>query len=133
MTVKERLIEYLKSKKISKSDFGKTIGVSSSYVTSIRKSIDKDKLRSIALNFPDLNINWLLYGEGQMLKKNEDVSPQNESENEIILVLVEKIEKLNKRIGELEAENEHLRKLQDVSARKRAINLDDNKERRTQN
>jgi transcriptional regulator with XRE-family HTH domain len=78
MTVKERLIEYLKSKKISKSDFGKAIGVSNAYVTSIRKSIDKDKLRSIASKYPDLNINWLLYGEGEMLR-NSDTFHNNQA------------------------------------------------------
>ena len=66
-TVKERLIEYLKTKKVSKSEFGRTIGVSSSYVDSIRKSIDKDKLLSIAKSYPDLNQQWLLYGIGEML------------------------------------------------------------------
>ena len=66
--VKQRLIEYLKYKRISKSEFGKSIGVSNSYVTAIRKSIDDDKMKSIALVYPDLNRDWLLYGEGEMLK-----------------------------------------------------------------
>lgn len=43
MTVKERLIAYLDYKKVSKSDFGRSIGVSSAYVTSMRKSIDPEK------------------------------------------------------------------------------------------
>lgn len=68
MGVKERLIKYLDSQGISKAEFGRTIGVSSAYVTSIRKSIDIDKTKSIALNYPNLNIDWLLYGEGEMLK-----------------------------------------------------------------
>lgn len=66
-TVKERLTSYLKAKRISQSEFGRTIGVSSAYVSSIRKSIDKDKLRLIQEAYPDLNQNWLLYGEGDML------------------------------------------------------------------
>ena len=68
MTVKERLIEYLDFKHISKSDFGRTIGVSSAYVTSIRKSIDDEKVLRISEKYPDLNIDWLLYGKGDMLK-----------------------------------------------------------------
>ena len=67
MGVKERLTEYLKVKGISKSEFGRRIGVSNAYVSSIRKSIDKDKLQSIALSFPDLNIDWLVYGNGAMM------------------------------------------------------------------
>lgn len=68
MTVKERLIAYLDYKKVSKSDFGRSIGVSSAYVTSMRKSIDPEKLQSIAKNYPDLNTGWLMTGDGEMLK-----------------------------------------------------------------
>lgn len=67
-TVKERLEIFLKSKKITKTSFGKAIGVSNSFVTSMRKSIAPDKIQSIAENWPDLNIEWLMTGEGQMLK-----------------------------------------------------------------
>lgn len=68
MSVKERLTEYLGAKKISKSAFGRDIGVSSAYIASIRKSIQPDKLQRIALKYPDLNTVWLLTGEGEMLK-----------------------------------------------------------------
>ena len=40
--VKKRLERYLKDKKMSKTAFGKAIGVSSSYVTSIRSSISNE-------------------------------------------------------------------------------------------
>ena len=71
MSVKERLIEYLDFKGISKSDFGRAIGVSSAYVTSIRKSIDDEKVLRILEKYPDLNRDWLLYGEGEMLKSGQ--------------------------------------------------------------
>jgi hypothetical protein len=67
-TIKQRLSAYLSTKKISKKMFGEKIGVSSAYVTSIRKSIQPDKLELIAANFPDLNISWLLTGEGDMIR-----------------------------------------------------------------
>lgn len=66
--VKERLEDFLKIKKISKTEFGKRIGVSAAYVTGIRKSLSQEKISSIAREFPNLNIEWLLTGEGQMLK-----------------------------------------------------------------
>lgn len=65
--VKERLTEYLEYEGISKSEFGRAIGVSNAYVTSIRKSIDSEKIKSIALNYPNLNIKWLLTGIGNMI------------------------------------------------------------------
>ena len=68
--VKDRLVEYLDYKGINKNRFSKTIGVSPAYVNSIRKSIQPDKIKSIAVSFPDLNIEWLLTGEGEMVNKD---------------------------------------------------------------
>jgi transcriptional regulator with XRE-family HTH domain len=72
-TVKQRLEQFLESKNISKSEFGRLIGVSSAYISSMRKSIQPDKLESIALKFPELNIEWLLNGTGLMLKEKEEL------------------------------------------------------------
>lgn len=69
--VKYRLIQYLEIKKVSKAEFGRAIGVSSAFVTSMRKSIQPDKVESIALNYPDLNITWLLTGNGEMLRTED--------------------------------------------------------------
>ena len=67
-SVKERLEAYLEYRRISKSEFGRSIGVSTSYVSAIRKSIDKEKIKKIEAIYPDLNIDWLLYGQGKMIK-----------------------------------------------------------------
>ncbi len=69
--VKERLIKFVQYKKMSKSEFCRTINVSSAFITSIRESIQPDKIKSIALNFPELNIVWLMTGDGEMLNSSE--------------------------------------------------------------
>lgn len=79
-TVKERLEFFLKSKKISKTDFGKAVGVSNSFVSSMRKSLGPDKIQSIAQTYPDLNVEWLLTGEGEMLKSQSTKSPTPSTE-----------------------------------------------------
>ena len=66
-TIKERLTAYLRYKGINKSEFGRIIGVSNAYISSIRKSIQPDKAEKIASSFPDLNITWLMTGDGDML------------------------------------------------------------------
>lgn len=66
-SVKNRLIKYLNFKGISKSEFGRSIGVSNAYITSMRKSIQPDKLKAISESYGDLNTNWLLTGEGEMI------------------------------------------------------------------
>lgn len=67
LSIKERLIEYLTVKQISKSEFGRRVGVSNAYITSIRKSIQPEKIQAIQREFPDLNIEWLISGVGSML------------------------------------------------------------------
>lgn len=67
-TIKDRLIAYLSAKKIKKAEFGRLIGVSGSYVTSLKKTIATDKLAKIREAFPDLNIDWLVSGVGEMLR-----------------------------------------------------------------
>lgn len=67
-TVKDRLKAYLSAKNISMAEFGRRIGVSGAYVTSMRKSIQPDKIEKIRIEFPDLDVDWLLTGKGEMDK-----------------------------------------------------------------
>ena len=74
MAVRDRLKAYLKEKNISQADFAIGIGASTGYVNAIVKTIGSDKLAIIREKFPDLNIGWLLTGEGEMLKEAADVT-----------------------------------------------------------
>lgn len=80
MTVKERLKEFINFKDISVSEFCRQIGVSSAFVSSMRKSIQPVKTESIALRYPELNITWLLTGEGEMLNSTGKENTGNVSE-----------------------------------------------------
>lgn len=75
-TVKGRLLAYLKHKRVSQVEFCKSIGVASTYISVIRKSIPADKVNRIVALYPDLNRDWLLYGEGNMLLP-EDTNPKD--------------------------------------------------------
>lgn len=67
MTVKERLKEYLISKRIRINHFEKSIGAANGFVNNMRMSISPEKLESITKEYNDLNIAWLLTGEGEMI------------------------------------------------------------------
>ncbi|MDR0680958.1 MAG: helix-turn-helix domain containing protein, partial [Dysgonamonadaceae bacterium] len=75
MTVKERLIQYIKFKGITQSNFCKSIGVSVAFITSMRVSMQPDKIKSISLKYPELNIHWLLTGNGEMFKEPQPSAP----------------------------------------------------------
>lgn len=65
--MKQRIKEYLKYKGVKIIEFSATIGVSNAYISSIKKSIQPDKLTRIQECYPDLNIEWLVTGRGNML------------------------------------------------------------------
>ena len=69
--IKERLQTYLKEKRINNSEFGRIIGVSNAYISSMRKAPSPDVLSQLSTKFPDLNIGWLITGDGSMLKPVE--------------------------------------------------------------
>ena len=70
-SVKERLKAFIEYKKISIRSFENRCGLSYGYVNNMRVSIQPAKLKSISLQFPDLNKSWLLTGEGEMLVPTE--------------------------------------------------------------
>ena len=89
-TVKSRLLEYLKVKRITQTEFTKALGVSPTYVGAMRKGIPASKLKKISDLYPDLNRDWLLYGEGEMLIDVESKEREKLSEEyEVLLLPVE--------------------------------------------
>lgn len=66
--MKERIMEFVRYKGIPVSFFEQMCGLSNAYVKNISKGIGADKLEKILKAFPDLNREWLLTGEGEMLK-----------------------------------------------------------------
>jgi len=70
--IKERTIQFVKHKGLKMKEFEELCKLSSGYVTSMRKGYGQEKLNNVLTVFPELNREWLLYGEGSML--NEDLS-----------------------------------------------------------
>lgn len=68
--VKQRLVQFIKYMDLTQKEFEERCDMSNGYVSNIRKSIGTDKLQNIVQQFPELNRDWLLYGEGEMLKPN---------------------------------------------------------------
>ncbi len=73
MELKDRIILFLQERGLSRRKFEISIGKSNGYVNNIVKTISVDVLNRIAQAYPELNTEWLLTGEGDMLK-----SPQPE-------------------------------------------------------
>lgn len=67
-SVKDRTLLFVKAKKLTMKEFEKACNLSSGYVTSMRKGYGPEKLNNVLTAFPDLNREWLVYGEGEMLR-----------------------------------------------------------------
>ena len=67
-TIKERVYLYCAEKNIKIRDFERAADLSNGYISSMRTGFGQGKLNNVLLAFPDLNREWLLYGEGSMLK-----------------------------------------------------------------
>ena len=67
-SVKARLLQVLQDKKLSQTEFAKMLGVSPTYIGAMRKSLSNDRMKKLGEIFPDLNRDWLLYGEGDMYR-----------------------------------------------------------------
>lgn len=90
-SVKQRIAEYLKGNNISQSVFCERVGLSKGYLGAMRKSFQPDTINNITIEFPDLDIQWLLTGTGQMLKPAKNPFSQmtereiGESVSEVIM------------------------------------------------
>lgn len=67
VSVKQRLIQFIKYKGIGQGKFEKTVGLSNGYINQLRHSPSPQKIQMIIGAYPDLNQSWLLTGEGEML------------------------------------------------------------------
>lgn len=66
-TVKQRLVHYLKYKKMGQNRFEDLAGISHGYIANLKNSPGLGHLEKILHAAPDLNKIWLLTGEGDML------------------------------------------------------------------
>ena len=67
MGVKERLLDFINYKQITNKLFELTAGLSNGYINNFDGNFRTRTLEKILTAYPDLNRNWLLYGEGEML------------------------------------------------------------------
>ena len=109
MTDKQRILEYLKYKGISKNKFYVETGLSVGFLDS-GKSLGVDKLRDILDIYHDLNPDWFFTGNAPMLMSENELHEKVEKYESISIAdLIKKIEELSVQLGVQINENAHLR------------------------
>lgn len=88
---KARLRLFLRYKKITKTDFVKEFNLSEAYFTKMDTGFSQKALINLHLKFPELNIMWLLFGEGNMIITENNLSNGiiNETEEQKQIKLIE--------------------------------------------
>ena len=103
MNSSDRLIQYLDIKNISKNKFYKSIGLSVGYLTK-RPEMSSKVLKNIISKYKDLNLHWIVTGEGKMLNNDiiyEDIKNTiHEIHQKDVNLLLEVIKEKNKVIEE---------------------------------
>jgi hypothetical protein len=105
----ERISLYLQFKNISPHSFEKKIGLSNGYFSKQLRnlgSVGSDILIKIDEHYSDLNILWVLNGQGQMISTNDDLS--NTGQSMQVDEYLNKYEVENKKIKNLEQDVEKL-------------------------
>lgn len=74
-----RLIKYANFKGISISAFEKSIGKAPSYLRN-SKEVTSGVLREVMNVYPELSIEWIITGEGEMLKSSGSIIGSNQGE-----------------------------------------------------
>lgn len=70
--IKERIFLFISEKNISKLEFERNSGLSNGYLNNFKGNLGSSKLEGILSFYTDLNRDWLLTGEGSMLKSEGD-------------------------------------------------------------
>jgi hypothetical protein len=76
-TIKERLNVFVEKQGLTGRSFSSSIGKSVSYLGMMKDNISSDIILKIHEVYPQLNMAWLLFGEGEMLIDNSK-APQHE-------------------------------------------------------
>lgn len=70
--MKERILQFIEYKKLSKNKFYKETGLSNGILDK-QGGISSDSLEKIYCVYPEINLDWLLTGKGEMFKKEGPV------------------------------------------------------------
>ena len=74
MNTKDRLKEFLSAKNIGRNKFEFQIGVSRGYLSTKSEIISSEVIEKTIDLFPDLNLEWLITGKGDMIRSEKNIS-----------------------------------------------------------
>lgn len=111
MTTKERTLRFITYKGLSVKKFEEMCGLSNGYLNSMKSGYGNSKLLQVLRAFPELNRDWLVYGEGEMLVETATLPRPTEvredmpiTDDALVVELRSQIEKLQAKVDNLNQE-----------------------------
>lgn len=104
MTIREKIEAFRKARSMTKSQMERMLGLSKGYLNKLDNPT-YDVLYDICRIYSDISAEWLLRGEGEMLRKVEPEAPSCAA-NEILTL----IKSLNDKIDNMSSQIEELKK-----------------------
>ena len=80
----KRILQFLEINKISKRQFYRETELSNGFLDKV-KDIGTSKAKKILETYPELNMKWLILGEGEMFKKEDIIYETKHTENVTLL------------------------------------------------
>ncbi len=80
--VKHRLVSYIKHLLIGQTKFEESAGLGRGFVSNIRGGISTTSLRKISERYPELNTDWLVTGNGEMLRVSAPIEEEEEEHHQ---------------------------------------------------
>ena len=113
--IKDRVLQIVEYKGVTKESFFKKINMSYGNFKGKSKNtpLNSNAVADISTIYPDINLEWLITGKGEMLKKDGSSQPKDPSLKEVLDRLEERgneLALLKRDYDALRKENEYLKK-----------------------
>jgi len=85
--MKKRLFEFLAYLGIGQNKFEKNCGLSIGYINKLKGDMKLDTINKIISTYSELNKDWLMSGEGDMLKNEKNTKSEDLSMSDLVRIL----------------------------------------------
>lgn len=116
-TIKDRIYQIIEAKGMNPYTFEKKAGLSNGYLKAIKEDIGSSKLEIILRKFPDISPDWLILGEGEMLRKDDTCNYQSAQGVDISQTMINGRPEIVTLVEQLRMKDEQIRHLQEQSAK----------------
>ena len=115
-TIKERISQIIDYKGMNAYSFEKYCELANGYIKSVNVDVGSTKLEKILRKLPEISPDWLIMGEGEMLRKDDNCNCQTAHGVDISQTMINQPPNIATLIDQLRAKDEQIRHLQNQAA-----------------